>query len=555
MTTATPVNAAWKAHSAKIPQDTSVFWVNPPAGRDYDEIFLGAISNPSNRQFHKCNACRAFLRRYGGLCYLQDGKQVPLFWRPVEGVGQDIKEAHAALHAAVSTGKIARTYYFNAQSPTLGMQFDGGYEHMYYEVPRQLCNNVRAIEAPIREMLNQVLAENPRSTIETAYTLLTNNKLMRAETHKGPIKWLYDLVVKMEDEGHPDKRDLLKWEAIGHAREGFINTLRSGVIAQLLENIRAGKSEAESRALWETLTAPGRYMVATVAPSEGTIAQAEKLCAELGITTNTFQRRLLEQAPDRAVLWSKVPRMKKTLEPVAEEDDFVDIGALSVGSSSSAPPAAPLFAHIKPKAMTPPPHIVKPGDDKPTPISFLGFLNKLKEARRVEYKAGPYVPLYSFVEAAHQDTEDGRLPLMSWHNSQNTASWFTWTDGRSVTTDCKLRVGWNEVSEVLTFPHMWDDAEKFAHRGKRYLFALQGARDNRVDKAGGVLFPENLDGKFHGIRSVITAHNSHPSTKILDDGGEYVCGVSVDVDHCKEFVFRLTMRDGLSNTYSISSFE
>ena len=71
-------------HDAQLQIVPNLFRVNP--GVDLFALYLQQF-DPQDRQYHNCNCCHSFLRRYGSLAVLaEDGSIEPALWAVVDGV-------------------------------------------------------------------------------------------------------------------------------------------------------------------------------------------------------------------------------------------------------------------------------------------------------------------------------------------------------------------------------------------------------------------------------------------------------------------------------------
>ena len=102
-----------------------------------------------------------------------------------------------------------------------------------------------------------------------------------------------------------------------------------------------------------------------------------------------------------------------------------------------------------------------------------------------------------------------RRPSRPWHGGSSNRQW-----GVS---------GWTRVNALTLRPPLWYGAEGFGHHDSGgIIFVLEGARESRLN-AGAAIFPENIRGELHGVRSVIEAYSR--SATLADPEAGSGCGI------------------------------
>lgn len=378
---------------------------------------------------------------------------------------------------------------------------------------------------------------------------------------EAPIEMLHALAQRTGGGGvaDPSQRELAIWHCAAGCHPGMISSVRSGMVAGLLDDLYADMAPEEVRARWAAMAGPEKYMRATTAPKAGNIAAAERLFEQMGLSTADLERRYLrrDELPEGVALFRD-----------ASEEEPAGAAAVPVPTTacaSDAPPAGAkgkkkggVFGHLAPKggagssaagsnsgAAGAAVAAASPAKE----MTFLEFVRKeLPSVRHLEAKVPDEFGCVFFTTG-----NAGAAPLLQWHTSTNLVSHYTYGAVQPADKWGLQGGAWTRVHTVLPFAHQWpvapeqDGAEgqgqgqgeggggakspvhSFPQHGRKYLLALSGAKDGN-GIPGPSLFPVYLKGAFHGVRSTIEAHNN--SAKM--QGAEYleasgVAGMCVDV--------------------------
>ncbi|MGU3665837.1 hypothetical protein ACLBX9_16785 [Methylobacterium sp. A49B] len=438
---------------------------------------------PEQRQYHTCSCCRTFLKRFGGLAAIDArGTVAPALWEP-ESAPEPYRAAVVAMAKAVRAAPI--TAPFLASDAVWGSPEAGGWTHFAVRPEagsRYLPGTLTARQAMAARRedfrtLSRALGEFDRDTVARALTLLKAEALYRAEKVIGPATFLLDLHdaighLKGPAATRGPLRDNLIWRAIATAPPGFC-TPRGAMVGTLLDDIAAGMPFGNVKRRFDAKMHPLLYQRPQAAPKAGTIAQAEKLVAELGLEP-ALHRRYARLAEIPA-LWRPTP------EPEAAGRGGV-------------------FGHLAAKGDAAPPPLDMPAQA----ITWVKFARTvLPTARRMAVFTEPNMNLCGLVTALHPDAP----PILQWDRAEarNPVSWYVYHGGSSPEEWGLPRGAWVDVAAAVLQPSLWADEDAFPHQGKNALLVLAGARDQR--EPGLCLFPETLRSDLHGIRAVVEAYS------------------------------------------------
>lgn len=146
-------------------------------------LYLGSFSDPVERQYHNCHACRHFIQRFGSLATLDEGGKVAsALWQEEDG------PAFAAMNKAVRRAKV--TGVFLSSDTVWGTPETGVWHHLAVKPPKTAVFMFRSTTltagqqmAEKREDFKTVMTalnEFTQPCIETALTLLRTDSLYRS---------------------------------------------------------------------------------------------------------------------------------------------------------------------------------------------------------------------------------------------------------------------------------------------------------------------------------------------------------------------------------------
>lgn len=290
------------------------------------DAFLAALPDEA-RQHYTCNSCRRFVDTYGGLVTINGGDTSPAMWcNDIPPVFQlPVFKMMKIVYKANVTG------VFLSGSNVLGTPVTGEWHHMsVLDAPK--CSNrlltpfqAMAEKTEDYKILERSLAEFSQVTVEQAVRLLDSEALYRSEKCLGVAKWLLALQKSISTTKSDKTKANLIWLAVASAPTGYAH-VRSSMIGTLLDDIQSGMSFETVASRFAEKMHPSNYQRSQVAPTQGNIAQAEKLVEKLGI-----QRSLLRR-------FARVEEINALWRPQVNRQESAKEG---------------LFAHLKPKDKQP----------------------------------------------------------------------------------------------------------------------------------------------------------------------------------------------------------
>jgi len=451
----------------------------------------------SERQHYNCRCCQAFIQKYGGLIRIDEhGRRSALLWSGPEDVPGFFFASVSALNTLIEESAIEGVFY--DEEPVWGQpaNFDKkrlktwshlhGRPNSYWQNKLKTASQAMAEKSEEHGMLLRGLDEYPLRIVDEAARVLKSGAMYRSEKATGFIEWLQS-VHEAAVVGNSKAR---LWRAVVMAPTGFCH-VKTNVTATLMDDLKHREglmsevrpSEYTKRKLandysfeaiskrWAEKLNPLQYQRPQAPPAAGNIAQAEKIVGKLGIERSLERRyaTLTDVRRYNGILW----------EPAANRPE----------------PPAGVFGHLKPKAAQPS-KLILPAKK----MTWERFESEvLHTADTMEVKLPATGQFYGLLTATHDDAPN----LMQW---PNPVSWYVWA---SPTSPGKwgLHGEYAKVNAVFLGPYDWQERGKFAHQGKRAMFALEGCREDAYSRPGLGLFPEILKNELREVRSTIEAHS------------------------------------------------
>lgn len=445
---------------------------------DLWDQYLGSFSDPVERQYHNCHACRHFIQRFGALATLDEqGRVVPALWQE-EDAPEEERRAIAAMSKAVRRAKVTGVFF--SSDLVWGQPETGVWHHLAVTPPKTAVFMFRPTTltadqkmAEKREDFKTVttaLNEFTQPVIETALTLLKTDVLYRSEKVLGQAEWLLALHVARKEAKGSAKANAV-WRAVAQAPAGFCHP-RSSMIGTLLENIAAGMAFEDVSRRFADKMHPLRYQRPQAAPTAGAIAAAEKAVEQLGIARSLPRR------------FARVDEVQALWRPQPAKDEEQGGG---------------VFGHLTPKGKAAEaPSLRIP----PQTMTWEKFQRTvLPTAERIEIQApaiGSYTALTTAVDA-------DAPPILQWDREEerNPVAWYFWHGGSLAQAFNLQHARFHDVEAVALKPSMWNGG--MGHYSAGVLFIIKGARETR--QPSGCLFPEMLRAELHGVRSVIETYS------------------------------------------------
>lgn len=443
------------------------------------DTYLDAFDTPAMRQLHKCTCCRHFMERFGNVVTIEGGEVVPLFWNAA-GVPADYAQVQAVLWAAVQRAPLGGVFLSSDAEWGDGPAAPKMWTHFQVKNPAVfrgtiLLNASQAMALKLEEkgMLERAIAEYPLKVVEQVVAILNTDQLYRSEKVAGVADWLLGLQRSLAQNKNWKRHATIVWQAVATAPVGFAH-VRSSMIGTLLEDLKSGLAFDDVKKRFDAKMHPLQYRRPTAAPSDGQIAQAEKVIAALR-TSGSLDRRFAK-VEDLVTLWKPLPVQAKIEK-------------------------AGVFGHLRSQVAEGPIATGAPA----TTITWEKFVRTvLPTAEKIEAQISAYKSNFvTFVTAANMDSP----PIVQWdrEDRRNPVTWYQYVGG-SLPSNWNLTPGFRNVTAISLSPPQWDtERPMMEHQGKMAVLILDGAKDMQHTSGGG-LFIELLKSEYNAIRHTLEAH-------------------------------------------------
>lgn len=260
--------------------------------------YLNGFSDPDFKQEHNCNCCKSFIRNYGGVVSIKDGK-LSSIWDV--GLVGEYTEAVMAMAKIVHESNVADI--FVSKQAGLGtdsnIQFKEGktkmWEHFYHELKTSSVTHSHASVDTImgearstRDVFKRSLDELTIDATEMVLDLISQNSLYRGQEFEAMLKTFlkhqkaYKRIVERDSHG---SGNLYAWE---HYKEG--GKIRNSAIGTLLIDLSEGKEIDRAVASFEAKVAPTNYKRPKAIVTKKMIENAEKEIQTLGLENSLYRR-------------------------------------------------------------------------------------------------------------------------------------------------------------------------------------------------------------------------------------------------------------------------
>jgi hypothetical protein len=265
---------------------------------DLWNTYITGYPEGAERQENNCNACRSFIKNYGGLVWVDPNTyELHNIWQlegpmadygPVKALRELVELATIRDAFINDTRKLGVDYNFAAESMTK-------WTHLFYEMPRSFPTQVRS-EVPT--LLNDIrtgakaferaLIELTTDSVETVLELIETNSIYRGAESKGVLQSF--LTLKQTYDALPDysRKQAFAW--LTSRRNPGISRIKNTAIGTLLEDISGGMELTPAVHRFVDKMDPNKYQRRTAVVSSGMIKQAEQKVLELGLDTALARR-------------------------------------------------------------------------------------------------------------------------------------------------------------------------------------------------------------------------------------------------------------------------
>src|ERR1044071_8000104 len=255
------------------------------------EVYLDSIEAPIERQLHNCRCCQHFIKKYGGLVWLDEqGNSYPAAWNHAyldPSLPQRYRVATMALRREGE--RRAVTDLFLWSEPSWGVKESGGFSHFYTEPTKPKfemtlsADQAMAVRREDHKHLGIAIKDSifKPEHLDKALAMLQMGNLANPDALIPVAKFLRGVQDAVGRKGG-EQRSRILWYHVARAARGWC-TPRGGALGALLEDIAAGKSMQTIARNQDERRHPLKYQRPQAAPSVGNVQRAEKVIEQLGL--------------------------------------------------------------------------------------------------------------------------------------------------------------------------------------------------------------------------------------------------------------------------------
>ncbi len=513
-----PVTELLSDQFLEISSNHPIFRTNA-GGDKLWELYLDSFPE-KDRQHFNCNACKSFIRRHGGLVYINDNLELKsAVWEPSITPGY-YKHSVDLLKKAVERRDTRITQPFYTDQHIVGEQTTNGWHHFYIEVLGEKVrreSGVMSIHQRETEKLHdfvdvsRYLSAYDVRHIEQALNMLKWDSLQRTEKVIGVATAFHGLKQAIIE--NPRGKKSFIWLYVANNPDGFCH-IRSSVFGSLMDDIASGDFDGDQIAARFNKKMGGlNYQRPKSAPSVGNIEQAEKIVAQMGIERSLKRR------------FARFDEVPKIWVPVEADGGQVEGG---------------VFSHLKAQNKSEP--VVGPSKH----CSWVWFAREvLPEAIGIDVEFPGFFRgnFSALVTAVHDDAPC----IFQWGNHFSHYLYH----GGSSHKHWDLMGHSAKVMGISLAQHMWDGETNHGNNQEAVLLILDGCRD--LGNTGLAIFPETLKGELHSVRKTIEAFSSAGKLEGAEEAT--ACGLRIGrSSQATNVVLRVTTKTGIAR-FSIDLWE
>jgi hypothetical protein len=261
------------------------------------ETYLASFDEPL-RQENTCNCCKQFIRNWGNLAVIENGKMKTIWDFTSE---EQFNDAAKNLNAKVMASQI--TDIFVTKNLKLGtnksrqMMPDGTtmtWNHLFFELSKTYLTRSSASEESLmgatRDLVNvfhRSLEEITQDSLDTVLELISQNSLYRGAEFKGILTEF--LKHKKDYTKLKSDKKLYAW-IHAPSLSPAVSKIRGTSIGTLLNDLSEGKDLDIAVGAFERIMAPANYKRPTAIVTKRMIEDAEKLLVEMGLVESLGRR-------------------------------------------------------------------------------------------------------------------------------------------------------------------------------------------------------------------------------------------------------------------------
>jgi hypothetical protein len=340
-----------RAHFEKSFKGKSNLFLTDVSKDELWETYLACFEG-TEVQEHTCSACRSFVKQFGNVVAIEDGKIITFWDVDAEGIYKPVTEKMSRLVRKASIRDIYLSYDKTVGTDQNKQMLDSGdiitWNHFFTTLPSQFVTSKRGDSIESKQgtardgaqVFKRSLNTLTMDALDTTLELIDQNSIYRGEEFRGVVQTFKTLKAEYDLLKDNQEKEAFCWvkslESSGH-----IAKIRNTAIGTLLIDISEGKSLDRAVRAFENIMAPSNYKRPKPVVTKKMIEKAQKQVKEMGyknslgrrfahlddITVNNvlFVDRIIKDGPDDIFSELKEnltvnPKSLKKVEEISIED-------------------------------------------------------------------------------------------------------------------------------------------------------------------------------------------------------------------------------------------
>lgn len=260
------------------------------------EAYLAGWDNPEEKQYHNCNSCKSFIRQFGNVVGIRDGKIISVWDTEVE---DEFKASVENMRRIIHNSSIESAYFTTPELSSISkksnvkMLEDGTahtWNHLYADVESRYVSEDAPSKASVinsaKDVLERGLNEISMEALETTLELIDDNTLYRGKEFRNQVEAFQRILFQYRVT--EDKNTFLWYTAatLNHAVTHFKNS----VIGTLVYDMSTGTDTEDAVKIYESKVAPHNYKRPKAVVTKSQIASMKEALDKEGYL-NSLNRR------------------------------------------------------------------------------------------------------------------------------------------------------------------------------------------------------------------------------------------------------------------------
>lgn len=284
----------------KAMADKPLFYVEVDRDGIYEQ-YLASFGTLEERQEHTCNACKSFLRQYGGIVTLEDNK-VTSIW---DGVNETLSQY---IHSRPVTDILLVEQKKCGVDKNWDPKLEVFHNHFFLEMPAKfVVKDIPPKQSQARDdknVLKRSLEELTVDATETVLELIGQNSLYRGNEFE-PLLKKFVLLQRQYKKVSEAELEALEQGLFLTSRDNFcwatsveygsvVSRIRNTAIGTLLIDLSGGMDLDQAVGRFEKVVAPTNYKRPTSLVTPKMVEKAKETLAELGLLDSLNRRYATE---------------------------------------------------------------------------------------------------------------------------------------------------------------------------------------------------------------------------------------------------------------------